>query len=120
MYVPLDHPNPPLGGVPREEGNPQAHLDLSFLSFSLQRIPNLLTLLSSALTALLPPDPDAPKVLHEDGSVQEEEERFVDSAREYYQELDVSFRFLPFLSLLSTPSQTHTNLADFPHHHHQH
>ncbi|KAL7414208.1 hypothetical protein BDY24DRAFT_414428 [Mrakia frigida] len=52
------------------------------------RIPNLLTLLSSALTALLPPDPDAPQVIHEDGSVQEEEERFVDSAKEYYQELD--------------------------------
>lgn len=55
-----------------------------------QRIPTLLSLLSSALEGLLPPPPDQPEI--------EEGERFLEAARAYYELLDVC----PFSCLVSS------------------
>lgn len=60
------------------------------LALPFQRVPELLSLLSSALTSLLPHDPGAPPVLDAEGNPEDLDERFVNVARKYYDEIDVS------------------------------
>ncbi|CED83783.1 Mediator complex, subunit Med11 [Phaffia rhodozyma] len=53
-----------------------------------QKIAGLLDLISRSLLTLLPPNPDDPPMSNEDGSIMNEEERFVYLAKSFYQEID--------------------------------